>query len=292
MIHASQKTALGILFVILGSFAITSMNALAKLASEEYDPIEIVFYRGIIGFTLCCVYIIATRQFHILKTKRPKAHLLRSLTGTLSITFVFWAYSLMPIANVTAILLTSGLIVTALSAPFLGEKVGSIRWAAVFCGLVGGGFIVARDMQAGFSLLALCVAFFAAITVALVSILLRSLGQSENPLTTILYFFTTSVVTTGIYVLPVKGFDHHALVWPLMLGIGLFAFLQQIMKTLAYQFAEASVLSPFGYLIIVWAMLFSVLIWQEWPPAYVYLGASLIIGSNLVVYMRERSRKE
>lgn len=286
-----DRPAYAIILSIIGGICVTIMNGFAKAASSEFDAIETVFYRGLLALALLSVYILITNQQHRLKSSRPKVHLLRSAVGTLSVCLVYWSFALMPMANATALLMTSGLIITGLSVPLLKEQVGLIRWAAVILGFIGA-VIITKPTGADFNLSGTLVCFVAAFTIASVAILLRSLGRSEDPLATIFYFMVFSVVVTGIYVLLFKDFSIPRATLPILAGVGIFSLAQQVFKTNAAVLAEASILSPYSYLTLIWAVIIGVLFWDDWPTWNVWLGSTLIIGANLVVLWRERQKKK
>ena len=188
-------------FLMLSAvFLITLMNAFAKLASSYHDPIEVVFYRGLIGLCAITLWLSFTNNFHLLKTDRPRAHLGRSIIGTVSVSLVFWSYSLLPMADASAILLTSSFFVAILSGPMLGEHIGPWRWGAIIIGLIGA-VIVAQPSGDHFNLLGFTVAMCASFTVGTISIFLRSLGKTEHAVTTVFYFTLFGTMAAGIYII-------------------------------------------------------------------------------------------
>ena len=284
-----KSTAMGIVLFLAATFLIVTMNAFAKMASAYHTPVEIVFYRGLVAMAMLLAYVLATRRKDVFKTTRPYTHLGRSIVGNCGVILVYWSYSLMPMADVTAFLFTSPLMVTVLSVPLLGEKVGPYRWAAVMTGLIGvmmitqpfgGSFIGAK------ALIPLGATFFT----ALVNIFLRTLGKTEDPFTTVFYFLAAGLTITGLY-MPFFGHPPHPEAVMALIGTGITSGLQLILKTQAYRLAEASLLSPFAYSSIVWATLFGWLFWGELPTIWVVCGAAVIIASNMTIYYREQYKK-
>ncbi|MAQ71581.1 MAG: hypothetical protein CL565_05245 [Alphaproteobacteria bacterium] len=277
----------GISFISLAGLFVTLMNACVKLASQNYDVLEIVFYRGLFILPLLFLYMTVTHKWSVLKTRAHKTHILRSVMGTISVCLVYLSYSLLPMADATALLMTSGLIITALSSPFLGEKVGPLRWAAVVLGFVGA-ILVIQPEGNSFKPLAGSIALCGAFTIASVNLLLRKLGRSEPPLATITYFMICSVTVSGVYVFFYKGINLDIATLHILVGVAFFALLQQIFKTYATALAEASVLSPYTYLNLLWAIILGVIIWDEWPSLSVWLGGFIIIAANGFVLWREQ----
>lgn len=281
-----------VLMFILAGFLITVMNAFAREAAEAYHPIEIVFYRGLVALSLLTGYIIYTKHYDFYKTKRIKAHLGRALVGNFGVFTVFWAYKLLPMADVTVLLFSSPLIVTILSALFLGEKVGVYRWTAVLAGFVGVSIILSPTFDSThFHDWSGIVPVLASISTALVAIFLRGLGKTEDAITTVFYFLLFGVLYSGIYVL-YEGLNFHLQTADLLVCVGVAAFIQLMLKTEAFRLAEASMLSPYSYLMLIWATLIGYFVWGEIPPITVYIGAAIIISANLLTISREHHKNK
>ena len=278
----------GINLLILAVGLIMVMNLFMKMA-EGHHPIEQTFYRNLFALILICAVIVARYSWSILRTQRPWSHVSRAIAGNIGLTLVFASYQLMPMAEVTALMFTGGLM-TTMVAPFaLGERVGIYRWGAVLVGF-GGAVIIAQPGTENFNALgvatAMSAAFFGG---ALVSVFLRSLGKTERAMTTVFYFLSIGVVLSAPYVafygsLP----DMETL--PLLIGAGIAGGISLIMKTEAYRHAEASLLSPVHYTALIWAVLFDIFIWDIFPNALTLGGAAVIILANMVILWRESQR--
>lgn len=276
--------------MIVAVFFIAMMNACAKLASERHAIAEIVFYRGIVSVCLLTAWMLVTRRLDLLKTRRPWDHFGRSAIGTVGVGFVYWAYSLMPMADVSVLLLTSSLFVTMLSIPLLGEKVGPWRWAAVVAGFIGAA-LVANPTTHHFSLFGFSVCIMAAFMISLVFIFLRRLGQTESAFTTVFYFSVTSTVVSGIYMI-FKGHAPDPSVYWALFGTGIASLLSLLLKTQAYKYGEASFLSPLDYTNLLWAILFGWMFWDDLPSWQVLCGGLVIISSNILIIWREQVHKK
>lgn len=274
----------------LAIFLIAIMNVFAKLLSENLDAIEIVFYRNIIGLLIVVGIILLLKRSDLFKTQRWKAQCTRAIAGTIGVALMFWAYSLMPMAEVTAIMFTGGIINLVMSAIILNENVGVYRWLAVILGIIGGLVVILPEGTAitpKGTIVALTAAFVGG---GIIGIVLRSLGKSEHSLTTVFYFALIGTIVTFPYVLykqtPVNLESSQ---W-LLIGCGVAGFFSLIIKTQAYRLAESSLLNPVYYVGILWTTLFGWMIWQDWPTLNVFLGAIIIIVSNLIILYREHVR--
>lgn len=282
----TQKPVLGIALYLAATILIVVMNAFVKKATEYHTPIEAVFYRGIVAMALLLGYATFKGRFDLYKTTRIKSHLGRAIAGNIGVTMVFWSYSLMPMADATAMLFAAPLIVTVFSALLLKEYVGPYRWAAVATGFIGV-LLIAHPSGADYPHYAIAVVLTAACSTAAVQIFLRELGKTEDALTTVFYFLAFGITFSGIYMV-FKGHapDPHAVIPLLCAGVA--SGIQLIIKTQAFRLAEASLLSPFSYSSIIWATMAGWLFWGSLPTATVIAGTIVVISSNLFILWRER----
>jgi drug/metabolite transporter (DMT)-like permease len=283
-LSGAQK-AIGL--ILLATLGIVLMNTCAKLVSDSHNPIELVFYRGLAALALLTPYMALTRPLRVFTTRRAGAHLYRALVGNLGVGFVFWAYSLLPMADTTALLFAAPLFVTALSPLLLKEGIDAPRWLAVLTGF-GGVLLIVRPSPALLNNPAALIGLAAALMMALVDMALRNLGRTDDPLTTVFFFLLIGVLVSGIFTgfrgsLPRLG---HL---PILAAMGAFTAIQQVAKTTAYRHAEASFLAPYTYSAIVWATLMGWLFWRDLPTLQVVLGTVVIIASNLYLVWREVS---
>ncbi len=279
----------GLFLYAAAIFTIVAMNSFAKLATETYHPFELVFYRNLAGLIVIGLFLFWKKDMVVLKTDRPKAHIVRGLVGTLSAFLVFSAHKYLPVADATALMYAAPLIITAFSGPLLKEKVGLYRWAAVIVGFAGVLIIVSPSGSG--SLIGYAYAFAAAFTIAGVSLALRDLGHTENPTTTVFYFLLTGVVVTGIFMPFIGSMPQIGTLWVLA-GVCVAGVLQQFLKTKAFVIAPASTLSPLQFTGLVWGVLFGFLFFNDWPTAHVWIGGAVVIASNLFIVWRERKKKK
>lgn len=271
-------------------FLIIVMNMFARIANAEHTTIETVFYRNLVALILVVAVIISTRNFSLFKTTRLKDQIIRGTSGTVGMSLVFWAYTLMPMADVVAVMFTAGLMTTGISAIWLKEKVGPYRWGAVILGFVGAMIIAAPGGESEWNIMGVLVALGAAfIGGAVVSVMLRSLGKTEPALTTVFYFLSIGLILTLPFAVTI-GHMPSQTSWQPLLWCGLAGGLSLILKTQAFRYAEASLLSPVQYTSIIWATLLGFFVFSEWPADNVLLGAGVIILSNLVILWREKKR--
>lgn len=281
--------ATGVWLILLATLGIVLMNTCAKMSSAVHSPVEMVFYRGVVALAFIVPYMLSTRSKAVFKTRRIKAHLYRALVGNVGVGFVFWAYTLLPMADATALLFAAPLFVAALSPLLLKERVGRFRWFAVGIGFVGI-LLIVRPSGGILSNPAALVGLAAALSNALVDMALRNLGRTDEALTTVFYFLLIGVLASAPYTLFFGTLPSGEML-PWIIGIGIFAAIQQVAKTTAYRFAEASLLAPYTYSAILWAAWIGWLLWREVPDVSVVAGTVVVIACNLVIFTKERRRR-
>ena len=270
----------------MGAFLMfTVMNMFAKLLSANHSVIEIAFYRNLIACIpfLIMIFAFGRREILIIRSK-PSLVAIRAIIGTLSLVTTFYAYSLMPMADATALLFTASLFIPVLGVIFLKESVGPYRWAAVAMGFIG--VVIMAHPSGEVYTFGILVALFAALLHAILQIILRYLGRFESPETISFYFFVIGVFLTALP-LPFIAVRPTMAEVPLLVGIGLSGAAAQWLLSLAFRNAKVAVVTVFNYSSIVWATLFGWMIWNEWPLPTVITGAAIVIASNILMIWRE-----
>jgi drug/metabolite transporter (DMT)-like permease len=280
----------GALFIFVSVFMIAAMNALAKFLGTSYHPIELVLYRNIPILAGLCLYFHYKGRWKLVETHRIRSHITRALIGTSGVVLAFSAVLYLPLADAVTLMYAAPIFVTLLSYPLLKEKVGPWRTGAVLVGFIG---IVIVAMPSGSSLsgLGVSLALAAALFHALTQLLLRDLGRSEHPLTTVFYFMLIGSIACTLC-LPFIDANGPALSDSgLLLLLAIAGGTQQILKTRGYAMAPTSVVTPLNYTGLLWASLFGFIIWQEIPGANIWAGAFLIITANFFILWREKIKR-
>ncbi len=286
---------LGIIFAALNALMLAGMSLFAKLLSQYHGPVEVTFFRNIFSLIALFAWLIYARKLFILKTKRPFAHLIRGAIGTIGIVLGAWALSLMPLAETTVLLFTSPLWTVLLAYPILGERFGIVRLTAVLVGFLG--VIIVANPTSDVNtlpLLGLIVGLGWGFSSGMVDIMLRWLGKTENANTTVFYFVLFGTTTCGLHwpwaEIQNDAFSLNALI--IICGLGITGLLSLLFKTQSYRLAEASIIAPMMYSMIIWTMLFDYLFWNKVPGWNVILGATIIVTSNAFILYRENTLKK
>ena len=275
----------GIILVLVATALFSVSDALGKTLTATLPPTEIVWLRWV-GFTLIMLPVAARRRGAALRTRVPGLQLPRGVLILLSSAFFVAGLRTLPMASATTMSFVSPLLVTALSIPLLGERVGPRRWAAVLVGL-GGVLIVVRpgtdsfDPAAVFPLLS-------ALFWALSLIATRRIGGFDGPATTMIYSAITGLAVAS-------GFLPFAFVPPGPREVALAGLMAaaatagQFLLVNGYRFAAASVLAPLSYTQLIWSGLLGWLVFGGLVDRWTVLGAAVIIGSGVYTARRERA---
>jgi drug/metabolite transporter (DMT)-like permease len=280
-----DNVVLGMTAAVGAYFMFSVMVMIAKLLSVNHSVIEIAFYRNLIGSIPFLIVIFALGRRDILRLRsKPILVVVRAVIGTISLVTTFAAYSLMPLADTTALLFAASLYIPILGVLVLKESVGPYRWSAVILGFAG--VLVMVRPTGDVFVLGVSVAMCAALMHATLQIILRYLGRFESPETISFYFLGVGTILTAL-AMPFVAVTPTLSEAPLLIGVGLSGATAQWLLSIAYKNAPAAVVTVFNYTSIVWATLFGWMIWNEWPLPAVFVGAAIVIASNLLIVWRE-----
>ena len=275
----------GVILFSLGVFFFALNDALGKWLVADYSVGQLLFLR-----TVGAVFVLGPLLWRngagIRIDGQWGLHLTRILCMAADTYSFYFATKALPLADVMTFYLAAPLIVTALSVPLLGEKVGLFRWGAVVTGFVGV-LIALRPTGAAFSASAL-IALFGSFMFALAMTITRKL-RGTHWLTLVTWQFAGAGVVGAV---------GSALAWTqpgvadlgLMFLVGIVSIFCFICITKALSVAPASLLAPFQYASIIWAVILGWLIWHDAPSLNVVVGSAVIVASGLLVFYRERHR--
>jgi drug/metabolite transporter (DMT)-like permease len=283
--HSVRSPQRCIFYMIFMSGCIISMDASAKLLSSEMPLLMVVWGRYLFHFIFIALFFFRGDSRDLVRTRRFNLQIFRSLLG-LSATFTFWgALVFLSLADCVAIVFISPLLVTALSVPLLGEKVGVHRWGAVIMGFIGVMIIIRPGM--GIVHWAVILPLITALFWANYQITTRILSRTDSALTTLFYtaagglFFTTFAVWL-VWVTPT--FKQ----WFILACLGFLGTMGHYFLIKAFELAPASMLAPFNYTSILWSILLGYLLFEDFPDEWTIAGVVIIISSGLYIIQRER----
>jgi drug/metabolite transporter (DMT)-like permease len=267
------------------------MNVLIKATEQGGARLaEILFWRQLGATLLVGTVVGAGPGWRSLRTTRFGAHVLRTAIGLTAMAFTFYTLTLLPLAEATTIGFSMPIFATVLGALLLHEPTGWRRWLAVATGFAGVVIVTRPGSGVAIPPLGVLTGIAAALATALVSVLLRTIGRTERPLTTVFYFSALSLLPLGgFYMVAAQG--HAAWLWAALLAIGLIGGAAQIAMTQSLAFGPVSTVVPMDYTALLWATLFGWLIFDRLPAATTWIGAPVIVGSGLYIVWREHLRR-
>jgi drug/metabolite transporter (DMT)-like permease len=281
-----QSRLLGILLRIAATTSFAFMAAMIKLGYEAgASTPELAFYRFAFGLPPLLAWIWWSGNAGAWRTQRPMAHVWRAVVGLSTMVLAFSSLAYLPLAESTTIGFAAPLFAVMLSAVVLKEKVGRHRWSAVIVGFLGV-LLVMRPEGSDLPMIGLVLAVAAAFGVGVVTITIRQIGRTEHPQTTVLWFSLLSMLALGTF-MPFYAGAHDARTWAIFAALGTFGGFGQLFLTASLRYAPVSVVVPFDYTQLLWAVLLGWLIFGNQPPATTWAGAAVIIASGLYTLYRE-----
>ncbi|HIA40671.1 MAG TPA: DMT family transporter [Gammaproteobacteria bacterium] len=285
-----------------GVSCFTTTDTVIKYLSGDYALHQIVLIRAVIGivFTLV-VFVPFDGGLETLRTNRLLLHLVRGFCVVMANLLFFTGLATLPLGETVALVFVAPLIITVFAAIFLREKVSAWRWSAVGVGLAGT-LIMIRPGTSLFNPMML-LPVLAALCYATFQILSRYLGRSESASSMAVYtqlmFIAISaligvLVGDGRFTVhddPTIDFLLRAWVWPsgrdlvLLSGIGILSGLGAYLISQGYRLGEASLLAPFEYTSLPFAILWSILFFGDWPDLISWVGIGMIFSAGMWALM-------
>lgn len=266
-------------------------DTLVKLARVHWETGQVLVIRGVFALVMLIFWLRIAGLTEKAGMIVRKSLVLRGVIEAGIATAFITALGQIPLADITAILMMAPLIITALSMIFFGEKVGWRRWSAVivgFCGML----LVVRPGGGAIPVTALMLALLAVAGVGLRDLLTRQISM-DIPSVVVAITSTIGTLIGGLVLSTVETGWRPLTPEMLMLtgGAAVFVILGNYAMIEACRDVELSVVSPFRYVVILWAMLLGILVFGEWPTPLAIGGILLIGASGLYTLHRERIRR-
>jgi drug/metabolite transporter (DMT)-like permease len=283
----------GIGFKLLSVLAFSLMATGVKILGDQVPIGQIVFARAFFGLIPILLMIQWQHSWSTaLATKRPVGHLGRAVIGATAMALWFAALSRLPLPDATAISFATPLLTVALAVVILGEVVRIYRWSAVFVGFIGVLIILSPNLGLTGTLesetraIGAMLALGSAGAMALAQVYTRQLIRTETTTATVFYFSSITCVF-GLCTLPFGWVMPDIATLALLVGIGLLGGLGQLALTHSYRLAPASVVAPFDYAAMLFALVIGYTLFDEVPSMAVYIGSVLVVAAGLFVIYRE-----
>jgi len=276
----------GIALMVAAIGFFVSMDTIAKYLAQFYAVPGIVWARYVINVTMLLAWFALRGELGRLRTARPGIQLARGLLLAAATTIYFTALKHLPIADAAAIAFVLPLFVAVLAVPMLGERLDLPRAVAIVLGLIGA-LVVVRPGTSVFTVYAL-LPIAMAFANALYQILTRKVAGVEHPLTSLVWGALVGAVLLSLAAPFAWEPPRSAVHWALLCLMGLLASVGHYLLIRSYEFAGATLLAPFTYTTLVWAMLLGYLVFGQFPDAVSLCGSAIIVGSGLFLAGRQR----
>ena len=283
---SSPSAQRGILLIVLATGLFVLMDSIAKYLARSYPMPGVIWARYLVNFGMILAWFAARGELHRIRTARPGIQLARGALLASSTFLYFMSLTVLPLADAAAIGFVLPLFVAALAAPMLGERLDFPRALAIVVGLAGA-LVIVRPGTSVFTPYALLPIGMAACN-ALYQVLTRKVAGSEHPLTSLVWGAMVGAVLTSLaapFYFQVPAVAWH---WALLAVVGVCASVGHYLLIRAYEYASATLIAPFTYTALVWALLFGFLVFGQLPDGWSIAGMTIIIASGLFLVARQR----
>lgn len=268
-----------------GMFLFSAVDTHAKFLSDSLHPVQITWSRQL-GLLLGVVIVILIKGRGVLRSNHPWLQMGRGAMAVFSATFFIAGVSYVPLADAIAVTFVAPFIVTLLGALILGEKVGIRRWTAVIIGFLGTLIVIRPGL--GVVHPAVFLVLLAAIAFAGRQILSRFLSGDDPVETTVAYTAITSVVLLSLPLPFVWQTPAWGLEVLLLITMALLAACAETLVIMALEAAEAVVVAPVHYSILIWGTFYGWIVFDHLPDFWTLFGALIIIATGIYTLNRER----
>lgn len=281
---------------VLSALLFAMMSALVRQLGDVAPVGQMVFFRSACAIPpVLLIYALRGELMATLYTKRPLGQLGRGMLSICGMFSNFSSLTRLPLADATALGFASPLITVALAAVILKEKVRFFRWAAVMVGFVGVIVMLIPHLDVSHyagvagatAATGAALGIFSAFCNAGTVIQTRRLTQSETT-SSIVFYFSLATTCAGAVTLPFAWYTPTMAELMMLIALGVLGGLAHIFLTESYRLASASVIAPFDYSALLWAVLLGYWMFGELPQTLVYLGSAIVVCAGLFVIFRER----
>jgi drug/metabolite transporter (DMT)-like permease len=279
-----------IVALVIATALFSLMDAGMKLLAPHYPAMQVTALRSLGSLPLVYVYVLWRGNLRALLRVRWPLHLLRGAISIVMLAMFVFGLQKLPLTETYAIFFVAPLLITALSAPLLGERIDAARWWAIAAGLTGV-LVVLRPTAAGMLTLGGLAVLLAAGGYAVSAIAIRIISRTDSMESLMFWLISMLAVGSALLAWPQWVTIRPQDFW-VVAGVGVTGFCGQFGVTYAFRHGEASVVAPFEYTALLWGIMLDRLLWQTTPDRVTLLGSAIIIGSGLYLVRRERVHAE
>jgi len=286
--RTASSTLAGVGLMLTGIALFSINDALGKWLLASYSVGELLLVRSAAALILLAPFVSQTGMAAFTTAPLPRLQIARIVLATLEVVLFFWAVSYLPLADTVTFYLAGPIYVTGFSVLLLGEKVGWRRWIAVLVGFAGV-VLALRPSTASFTLPAL-IALTGSVFYALVMVTTRLLRETPNRVLIVgqfvgTFLFGAAAAPFGWIMPPPRDLA-------LLSLFGALSIVALACVNASLKLAAASVVVPYQYTLIVWAIVLGYLVFGDAPDTFTLTGAGVIIITGLYIFRREQMQHE
>ena len=275
-----------LMMAAVGVFAI--MDALMKRLTGSYPTLQVACLRGASSLPFVAMSYLLTGKLELLRPVRIGLHALRAALAVVMMWGFLWALSRASMADTYAVFMSAPLLVVLAASVILHEEVDRHVWFVIVTGLAGV-FVMLKPTVAGIASLAGLATLLSALAYAVIVVLIRVMSRTDT--TASMVFWYLLMLSIGAGALAAPGWvSIHAGDWPWIAAIGLTGWAGQYLITDAFRLAPASLVAPFEYTALAWAVGIDWIVWQVLPGPRMLIGSVIVVGAGLYLLHCERNR--
>jgi drug/metabolite transporter (DMT)-like permease len=284
---APRPATAGILLMLAGIFLFSVNDVLGKWLVATYTVWQVLLIRSLAALLVLAPFIWRAGWEPFRTAPKPGLQLARALFSTLEVAGFYWAVIWLSLADVMTFYLAAPIYVTAVSALVLNEKVGWRRWSAVIVGFIGV-IIALRPTTASWSTPAL-IALGGSIVFSFLMIVTRHLRGTDDVV--LVTGQTVMALIAGLLFAPFAWVAPTAIDAGLLALLGVVAMIAHVCVNRSLKIAPASVVVPYQYTLIIWAIVFGFFVFGDVPEIAMIVGAIIIIEAGIYIFVREQVRR-
>jgi len=272
------------LLMLGGMFLFSAVDTHAKFLTDTFHPTQVIWFRQL-GLLLGVLILLVIKGSAILKTQQPVLQVTRGVLAIFSAVLFVYAIKYAALADAVAVSFVAPFFLTILGALVLKETVGINRWMAVIVGFIGALIIIRPGSDAVHPAVLLVV--LAAALFAMRQIIGRLLADTDKTTTTVAY---TAIIGSTLISLPLP-FIWQSPISGAQIGIicsmTILAAIAEVMVIRSLEVAEAVVLAPIHYSLIIWGTIYGYLVFGHLPDRWTWLGTAIIVCAGLFTLYRQ-----
>jgi len=283
---SSRDNFRGIVTMLCAVSLLSLMDAGLKQLSAHYPPLQVCALRALSSWPFVAIWVASTTGLGALVRVRWGLHLFRGAIGIATLSAFVFGIRYLPLSTAYTLFFVAPLIITALSALVLRERVQPARWIIIGVGFAGVMIALRPTGQGVFTWAGIAI-LFGATGYAVSAITVRVLGRTDSTQSMVFWVLTLMGLGSAALAAPgwvrISGDD-----WMLIGAVGVVGGLGQFAITDAFRRAEASVIAPIEYTALAWSINFDAWVWHVLPDAMTWVGAAVIIASGIYLIRHER----